>query len=244
MTDEELVKLLWPTRADAEAAFKRILDSAFPVREQPEPNISKCPKCGGPADNGHDREIPPNPYYCTKCEQPAQPEPEIEIDEAVYEAAEATNAGHSIRIDFLCSRVREGITAAIRKHEELRRQACHTPESQSSPSSSDSPSAPSAGGAFGRRSSSDTADESPSGLRSGSPDEATDEELWSAFNLATGKPYQLSGDRTTRGIRAVYNLGRERWAVVSMQAILDCTPNGAHGMAVVDYLRSAGVRLQ
>lgn len=31
--------------------------------------LSRCPKCGGPADNGHDRELPPNPYHCTKCEQ-------------------------------------------------------------------------------------------------------------------------------------------------------------------------------
>ncbi len=31
-------------------------------------SLSKCPKCGGPADNGHDRCLPPNPYFCTKCE--------------------------------------------------------------------------------------------------------------------------------------------------------------------------------
>lgn len=31
-------------------------------------DLTKCPKCGGPADNGHDRCHPPNPYYCTKCE--------------------------------------------------------------------------------------------------------------------------------------------------------------------------------
>lgn len=30
-------------------------------------DLSKCPKCGGPADNGHDRCLPPNPYFCTKC---------------------------------------------------------------------------------------------------------------------------------------------------------------------------------
>jgi hypothetical protein len=29
-----------------------------------------CPQCGGHADNGHDRELPPNPYVCTKCEEP------------------------------------------------------------------------------------------------------------------------------------------------------------------------------
>ena len=30
-------------------------------------NLDKCPVCGGPADNGHDRCVPPTPYYCTKC---------------------------------------------------------------------------------------------------------------------------------------------------------------------------------
>jgi hypothetical protein len=32
-----------------------------------ESDLSKCPKCGGPADNGHDRELPPNPYWCSTC---------------------------------------------------------------------------------------------------------------------------------------------------------------------------------
>ncbi len=31
------------------------------------PDLSICPRCLGPADNGHDRELPPNPYMCTKC---------------------------------------------------------------------------------------------------------------------------------------------------------------------------------
>lgn len=31
-------------------------------------DLSKCPRCCGPADNGHDREFPPNPYLCTRCE--------------------------------------------------------------------------------------------------------------------------------------------------------------------------------
>ena len=38
-----------------------------------EPDLFHCPKCGGPADNGHDRSIPPSPYWCTKCmAEPAQ----------------------------------------------------------------------------------------------------------------------------------------------------------------------------
>ena len=32
-----------------------------------EPDLSRCPNCKGPADNGHDRCIPPNVYWCTKC---------------------------------------------------------------------------------------------------------------------------------------------------------------------------------
>lgn len=31
------------------------------------PDLTKCPRCGGPADNGHDRELPPNVYACSKC---------------------------------------------------------------------------------------------------------------------------------------------------------------------------------
>lgn len=31
-------------------------------------DLSRCPLCGGSADNGFDRQDPPNPYVCTKCE--------------------------------------------------------------------------------------------------------------------------------------------------------------------------------
>ena len=37
------------------------------AQEKAEPNPSRCPQCGGPADNGHDRQLPPNPYWCTRC---------------------------------------------------------------------------------------------------------------------------------------------------------------------------------
>lgn len=33
-----------------------------------EPDVNVCPNCGGPADNGFDRCVPPSPYWCTKCE--------------------------------------------------------------------------------------------------------------------------------------------------------------------------------
>lgn len=32
-----------------------------------EPSIDECPQCGGLADNGYSRSVPPEPYYCTKC---------------------------------------------------------------------------------------------------------------------------------------------------------------------------------
>jgi hypothetical protein len=41
-----------------------LAQQAEPVQE---PDLSRCPQCNGPADNGHDRSIPPNPYLCTKC---------------------------------------------------------------------------------------------------------------------------------------------------------------------------------
>jgi len=30
-------------------------------------DLNKCPKCGGPADNGHDRCVPPNALWCSCC---------------------------------------------------------------------------------------------------------------------------------------------------------------------------------
>ena len=44
------------------------------LAQQAEPDLSRCPKCNGPADNGHDRSIPPNPYLCTRCmAEPVEP---------------------------------------------------------------------------------------------------------------------------------------------------------------------------
>lgn len=34
-----------------------------------EPDLTKCPTCGGEADNGFDRCIPPSPYECSKCQE-------------------------------------------------------------------------------------------------------------------------------------------------------------------------------
>jgi hypothetical protein len=45
------------------------LEAALAQQAEPvqEPDLSRCPQCNGPADNGHDRSIPPNPYFCTRC---------------------------------------------------------------------------------------------------------------------------------------------------------------------------------
>lgn len=37
------------------------------LQERLNNDLARCPNCGGPADNGHDREVPPNPYWCSKC---------------------------------------------------------------------------------------------------------------------------------------------------------------------------------
>jgi hypothetical protein len=37
-----------------------------------ESDLSKCPECGGEADNGTDRCDPPNVFHCTKCEAPKE----------------------------------------------------------------------------------------------------------------------------------------------------------------------------
>ena len=51
--------------------------------EQAEQDLDTCPGCGGVADNGHDREFPPNPYYCTKCSEQAEQEP-VAVVEITY----------------------------------------------------------------------------------------------------------------------------------------------------------------
>lgn len=52
----------WPT-------FQTTIDAlrAALAQEQAGPDLSRCPQCNGPADNGHDRSIPPSPYLCTQC---------------------------------------------------------------------------------------------------------------------------------------------------------------------------------
>jgi hypothetical protein len=48
-------------------AYIEQLEARAALAQQAEPDLSLCPQCNGPADNGHDRSIPPHPYLCTKC---------------------------------------------------------------------------------------------------------------------------------------------------------------------------------
>ncbi len=76
-------------------------------------DLTKCPNCGGDADNGHDRSYPPNVYYCTKCEN--TPHPSTDVEDAVWEIAnEASNlidgAGTTEQVQEVATRV---ITALL-----------------------------------------------------------------------------------------------------------------------------------
>ncbi len=33
-------------------------------------SLDYCPNCGGEADNGHSRDVPPVPYFCKACSVP------------------------------------------------------------------------------------------------------------------------------------------------------------------------------
>lgn len=63
-----------------------VVKKSEPVQE---PDLFHCPKCGGPADNGHDRSIPPNPYFCTKCM--GEPHTGVTLKPVLYENRRLTN---------------------------------------------------------------------------------------------------------------------------------------------------------
>lgn len=59
----QLRQIEWDCASEAALAALR----AALAQEQVEPDLSRCPQCNGPADNGFDRSIPPSPYLCTQC---------------------------------------------------------------------------------------------------------------------------------------------------------------------------------
>ena len=44
-------------------------ESGAPWSGEAADDLSKCPRCGGDADNGHDRCYPPTAYLCGKCSE-------------------------------------------------------------------------------------------------------------------------------------------------------------------------------
>jgi len=58
----------WNDRSPERPCGRDTLEAAILGTGGEAVDLSRCPKCGGPADNGHDRCLPPNPYFCTKCE--------------------------------------------------------------------------------------------------------------------------------------------------------------------------------
>ena len=53
----------WYTRAKAKSTIDALRERLAETAN----DLTRCPNCGGPADNGNDREVPPNPYWCSKC---------------------------------------------------------------------------------------------------------------------------------------------------------------------------------
>ena len=43
------------------------ISNLMDFKDEEKEALGACPKCGGEADNGFDRCLPPNPYHCTKC---------------------------------------------------------------------------------------------------------------------------------------------------------------------------------
>lgn len=69
-------------------------------------DLSKCPRCGGDADNGHDRCYPPIPYLCTVCAKSVGGsrmevlQERVTLDEAALSAIRTFDNGCSYNLVF------------------------------------------------------------------------------------------------------------------------------------------------
>lgn len=78
----KVCETLWQEEADAAAngtqtpKYHDAIECASAIRARSDTDsgtsetaddLSKCPQCGGDADNGHDRCYPPTAYLCSKC---------------------------------------------------------------------------------------------------------------------------------------------------------------------------------
>ena len=86
-------------------------------------DLTKCPNCGGEADNGHDRCMPPNVYFCTKCEQEDTPNPDRSVEDFKEKLTTITgyyeqNTGIEVEEEMLKS-FDEALQAEDQKREEV-----------------------------------------------------------------------------------------------------------------------------
>ena len=65
---------------DRQRALRAALEAGC---DAPDIDLSKCPGCGGPADNGNSRDVPPAPYYCTKCDPQSVNPGKVDLKEDV-----------------------------------------------------------------------------------------------------------------------------------------------------------------
>ncbi|WP_205042161.1 DUF1778 domain-containing protein [Rhodoligotrophos defluvii] len=72
----------WIQNAAYDAATA-LREAAERRRSRREPDLTKCPNCGGEADNGFDRGLPPSPYYCSKCEAAERRKDDAAYDDLV-----------------------------------------------------------------------------------------------------------------------------------------------------------------
>ena len=87
---ERLREFFGPDAREGIDALERRLAKA----QQAEQDLSRCPQCNGPADNGFDRSIPPSPYLCTKCmAEPVEPVAWLAPDGSVRETPAAKSFG-------------------------------------------------------------------------------------------------------------------------------------------------------
>ena len=91
------------------------------LAEMERADLSRCPQCGGPADNGHDRSIPPNPYLCTKC----MAEPVAEIIESEIKVDSHQTLDEAMQQPRAMAQAYEsGYNAGVANEREACAQAC------------------------------------------------------------------------------------------------------------------------
>jgi len=75
-------------------------DCLFLAEPEQPGDLSKCPACGGPADNGHDRCVPPAAYLCTKCDS----QPEAHCDANSHDMASSLGDEAQVAVNDECNK--------------------------------------------------------------------------------------------------------------------------------------------